>query len=214
MDIYWFGQACFKLKGKNATIITDPFDPEFVGLKFPKDETADVVLISHSHQDHNFSKGIAGDPKIFSGPGEYEVQGVTVTGVASFHDKTQGKERGNNTIFHTLIDGLNVVHLGDFGQSSLTEEQIETIDTTDVLLIPVGGIFTIDGKEAAGIVAVLEPKIIVPMHFWLDGLKFELEGVDKFLKEMGAENVLAQPKLSITKEKLPEEPMVVVLSKA
>ncbi len=212
MDIVWFGQACFKIKGKNATIIIDPFDPEFVGLKIPK-EYSDIVLISHQHEDHNFPKEISGEPKIFSGPGEYEVKGVTITGIASFHDKTQGSERGKNTIFHILMDALNIVHLGDFGQASLTEEQIEAINTADILLIPVGGVYTIDGKEAVGIIAALEPKIIVPMHYGMDGLKFNLDSVDKFLEEMGAEGVNPQPKLSITKDKLPEEPMVVVLSK-
>lgn len=213
MDIQWFGQACFKLKGKSATIITDPFDPDFVGLKFPKNDVSDVVLVSHSHQDHNFSSGISGEPKVFSGPGEYEVKGVAITGISSFHDKSEGSERGANTIFHCLLDGLNIVHLGDFGQGSLTEAQIEAINTTDILLIPVGGVYTIEAKEAASVVAQLEPKIIIPMHYFLDGLKFQLDPVDKFLKEMGSEGINAVPKLSITKDKLPEEPQVVLLNK-
>lgn len=214
MDIIWFGQACFKLKGKNATVIIDPFDPEFVGLKFPKNEVSDIVLTSHEHQDHNFAAGIIGEPKIFSGPGEYEVKGVTITGISSFHDKTEGSERGKNTIFHVLMDGLNIIHLGDFGQTSLTEEQISAINTTDILLIPVGGVYTIEAKEAVAVVAQLEPKIVIPMHYGTPGLKFPLDGVDKFLKEMGAEGISAVAKLSITKDKLPEEPVIVVLSKS
>lgn len=211
MDIYWYGQASFKLKGRQASIILDPFDPNFTGLKSPHDLEADVYLSTHSHQDHNFiPQGVMS----FSGPGEYEVKGVIITGIPSFHDESAGKERGINTIFHILIDELNIVHLGDLGQSKLTEEQLQTIGQTDILLIPVGGVYTIESKGASEIASQLEPKIIIPMHFKIEGLKFELEGVDKFLKEMGAEGVVEQPKLSITKEKLPEETQVTLLAKS
>lgn len=217
MDIYWYGQACFKIKGKNASVIIDPYDPDFVGLKLPKDLSADVALVSHPHQDHNKSDLITTSLGIrammFSDPGEYEVGGVVISGIPSFHDNSSGSERGKNIIFHMLFDGLNIVHLGDLGQSSLSEEQIAQIGPTDILLIPVGSVFTINGKDASGIVSQLEPKIIIPMHYAVEGLKFELEGVEIFLKEMGAEGVVPQPKLSITKDKLPEEPQVVVLSK-
>lgn len=210
MDIYWLGQACFKLKGKNATILLDPFDPDFTGLKLPKDLQADAVLISHEHQDHNNAGSF---PMVFRQPGEYEVKGVVITGIDSFHDNSSGSERGKNTIFHLLFDNLNIVHLGDLGQSKLTEEQVANIGETDILLAPVGSVYTIDAKAASEIVAQLEPKITIPMHYKIEGLKFELEPVDNFLKEMGAEGVAPQPKLSITKEKLPEEPTVVLLSK-
>lgn len=209
MDIYWYGQACFKLKGKNAIVVIDPYDPNFTGLKAPKDLLADVTLITHDHRDHN---NASGSQMKFSEPGEYEIGGVVVTGISSFHDNTNGSERGKNIIFHLMFDGLNIVHLGDLGQSRLTEEQVAQIGQTDILLIPVGSVYTIDSKQASEIVSQLEPKIIIPMHYKIDGLKFELEGVDKFLKEMGAEGVTPMPKLSITKEKLPDEPMVVVLN--
>lgn len=218
MDIYWHGQAHFKLKGKNTTVVIDPYDSEFTGLKLAKDLTADVVLSTHEHQDHNNTASVKGtaqaSPMIFKQPGEYEVSSIIITGISSFHDDTQGSERGLNIIFHIMMDGLNIVHLGDLGQSKLTEEQIVQISETDILLIPVGGIYTIDGKQASDIVAQLEPRIIIPMHYFIDGLKFQLDTVDKFLKEMGVEGVTPQPKLSITKEKLPEEPMVVLLSKS
>lgn len=209
MDIIWYGQACFKLKGKNVSVIIDPFDPDFTGLKTPKDLLADVTLITHDHRDHN---NASGSQMKFSEPGEYEIGGVVVTGISSFHDNTNGSERGKNIIFHLMFDGLNIVHLGDLGQSRLTEEQVAQIGQTDILLIPVGSVYTIDSKQASQIVSQLEPKIIIPMHYKIDGLKFELEGVDKFLKEMGAEGVTPVPKLFITKEKLPGEPMVVVLN--
>ncbi|OGE38126.1 hypothetical protein A3B45_05510 [Candidatus Daviesbacteria bacterium RIFCSPLOWO2_01_FULL_39_12] len=217
MDIYWLGQACFRLKGKTATVLIDPYDPDFTGLKLPKDLGADVVLTTHDHQDHNYTEAVKGiinsPPLVFKDSGEYEVSGVIITGISSFHDNSQGSQRGSNTIFHVVLDGLNIVHLGDLGQDKLTEEQISRIPQTDILLIPVGAIFTIDSKQASDIVSQLEPKIIIPMHYKIEGLKFELDGVDKFLKEMGAEGIVAQPKLSITKDKLPEESMVVVLSK-
>lgn len=224
MDIYWYGQACFKLKGKNASVIIDPFDPDFTGLKLPKDLPAgkaglqaDVVLTSHNHKDHNFVSVVTnpqgGKPMVFDRPGEYEVAGAVITVINSFHDNTEGSERGTNNILHLLLDNLDIVHLGDLGQSKLTEEQISEIGQTDILLVPVGSVYTIDSKAASEIISQLEPKIIIPMHFKIEGLKFELEKVDGFLKEMGAENAASQPKLSITKEKLPEEPQVVVLSK-
>lgn len=216
MEIYWGGQACFRLKGKTASVILDPFDPGFVGLKFPKDWQADVVLSSHEHQDHNSTGSIPSpsgtSPLVFKDPGEYEVGGVVITGISSFHDNEQGTQRGLNTIFHLNLDGLNIVHLGDLGQSHLTEEQITQIGEVDILLVPVGSVYTIDGKQASEIVSQLEPKIIIPMHYFIEGLKFQLESVDKFLKEMGVEGVSPVPKLSITKDKLPEEPQVVVLN--
>lgn len=218
MDIYWYGQACFKLKGKNATVVIDPYDPDFVGLKLPKDLQADVVLSSHSHEDHNFVSGVTnpkgGKSMVFDKPGEYEVAGVVITGISSFHDDLQGSERGVNTIFHLLFDNLDIVHLGDLGQSKLTEQQVAEIGQTDILLVPVGSIYTVDAKAASEIVSQLEAKIIIPMHYKIDGLKFELDGVEGFLKEMGAESVVAVPKLSINKDKLPEEPQVILLAKS
>lgn len=218
MDIYWYGQACFKLKGKNATVVIDPYDPDFTGLKLPRDLQAEVILTTHEHKDHNFTSAVAplqeAGPMVFSKPGEYEVSGVVITGIKSFHDNSEGSEKGENTIFHLLFDGLDIVHLGDLGQLKLTEEQVAEIGQTDILLIPVGGIYTIDAKLASDIVSQLEPKIIIPMHYKMEGLKFELEGAEGFLKEMGAENAVSQPKLSISKDKLPEEPQVVMLNKS
>ncbi len=217
MDIYWGGQALIRIKGKHSAVVIDPFDQEYTGLKLPKDLIGDLVLVTHDHQDHNAWSGIksaTGQPAMmFDKPGEYEVSGVVVTGVSSFHDNEQGAERGINTIFHIMQDGMNLVHLGDLGQSALTEEQLAQIGSVDILFIPVGGLYTIDAKVASNIVSQLEPSIIIPIHYKIEGLKFDLAGVEGFLKEMGAENVVVQQKLSINKDKLPEEPEVVVLSK-
>lgn len=213
MDINWYGQSCFRIKGKNASIVIDPFDPEITGLKLPKDMEAQVLLSTHSHRNHNNISAVSGNPLIISGPGEYEISGVSVVGVGSYHDDSEGTERGKNTIYRILIDGINVVHLGDLGHV-LSEEQLAQIDATDILLIPVGGKYTIDSEAAAKVVAQMESRIVIPMHYQIPGLKSELESADPFLKEMGAENVVPVLKLSITKDKLPEETQVVVLAKS
>ncbi len=203
----------FRLKGKTANIIIDPYNPELVGLKLPKDLEANVVLTTHAHPDHNNIAAVSGNPLVIAGPGEYEISGVSVVGVSSFHDSSEGAQRGQNTIYNILIDGINVVHLGDLGHL-LSEEQLSQIDNTDILLVPVGGNYTIDAEIAAKVVAQVEPRIVIPMHYGLPGTKVEILGPEPFLKEMGAENVTPVPKLSITKDKLPEETAVVLLSKS
>ncbi|MBI2011765.1 MBL fold metallo-hydrolase [Candidatus Daviesbacteria bacterium] len=213
MDIYWYGQACFKLKGKQASVIIDPFDLEFTGLKLPKDMEANIAIKTHDHLDHSNLGAVTGDPIKIAGPGEYEISAVTVNGVSVFHDKSKGSERGLNTVYNIEIDGLNVVHLGDLGHV-LEEEQVAQIGLTDILLIPVGSIYTISAEEATQVVSQLEPKIIIPMHYWIDGLKFPLDKVELFLKQMGKEGIEPISKFSITKEKLPDEPQVVVLNKS
>jgi len=214
MDITWYGQACFKIKGKSTTVVIDPFDQDYTGLKLPKDLEAQVALVTHQHKDHNNTQAVSGNPLVITGPGEYEKAGVSITGVAAFHDSKQGEEKGRVTLYHISVDGVNIVHLGDLGHV-LTEEQTSEIDNVDILMIPVGGVVTTDSEAAAKVVAQLEPKIVIPMHYKIPGLKFEeLEEVRAFLKEMGAENISEQPKLSITKDKLPEETTVVLLSKS
>lgn len=212
MDIFWYGQAAFKIKGKQATVIFDPYDPEKLGLKLPKDLTGDMAFQTHDHFDHN-NLSVTGEAVKIKGPGEYEVKGVIASGVATFHDSQKGAERGKNTVYNVEIDGVRIVHLGDLGHT-LEEKQIEEIGAVDVLLIPVGGVFTIDAKDAARVVTQLEPKIVIPMHYMIEGLKVELNPLDDFLKEMAIDNVEPQPKLTITKDKLPDETQVVVLSKA
>ena len=213
MDIYFYGQACFKLKGKTATVFIDPFKEEFTGLKLPRDLSANVALSTHNHDDHNNLNAITDAVLNITGPGEYEVNGVSITGVSTYHDKETGAQRGRNTVYNISIDGLNIVHLGDLGHT-LSEEQIEEIGSTDILLVPVGSVYTIDAKTASDVVSSLEPRIVIPMHYGLPGLKFELEPVENFLKEIGSDTVEPQAKLSITKDKLPGELQVIVLNKA
>lgn len=214
MDIYWFGQSCFKIKGKNASLLIDPFKADFTGLKFPKDLEATVVLSTHSHEDHNNISDVMGHPLVIAGAGEYEISGISVNGISTFHDNRKGALRGKNTIYHIFLDGINFLHLGDLGHL-LSEEQTSLIDTDiDVLMIPIGGVYTLDAKEAAKEVAELEPKIVIPMHYQIPGLKFELGGLEPFLKEMGLENIEPVSKLFLSRDKLPEETTVVVLNKS
>ena len=214
MDIYSLGHASFKIRGKGATIVTDPYNSDMVGLKFPKNIGADVVTVSHDHSDHNAVSNIGGQAFVVRGPGEYEIKGVHVRGISSFHDGEGGAKRGKNTMYHMEIDNLRLAHLGDLGHI-LSSGDVEQLGEVDILCIPVGGIFTIDAKAAAQIVHDIEPAIVIPMHYQRAGLNpqafGDLSSASDFVKEMGKEGIVAQPKLSITKDKLPEELQVVVL---
>lgn len=212
MDITYLGHASFRLKGKTATVVVDPYEAK-VGPKFPKVE-ADIVAVTHEHFDHNAVSNVSGDPFVVRGPGEYEVAGIEIVGVQSFHDNKKGEERGSNTIYNFKIDRINVCHLGDLGQSSLTDQQLEEIGNVDILLIPVGGHFTIDASEANKIASQLEPRVIIPMHFKDNETKIEeLAPVDKFLKEIGKENIEPVNKFTITPDKFAEETQVVLMTK-
>lgn len=211
MDITWYGQSCFRLKGKSVTVVTDPFNPEYTGLKFPK-LAADIVTVSHEHGDHNNVTAIEGSPFVVRGPGEYEVKGVYVVGVETWHDASGGKERGENVAYAITIDDVSVCHIGDLGHK-FSPEQLEILNGIDMLLVPVGGVYTVDAEKATEIIAQLEPSIVIPMHYQIEGLKFQLAPVSDFLKEMGKEEIQPISKLSITREKLPSETQVIVLEK-
>ena len=200
MVISWKGHACFHItaqrnKQDQVKIFIDPFDPS-IGLRLPSLE-ADVALVTHNHSDHNNTKGVKGEPFVISSPGEYEIKDVFVQGIPSFHDNSQGKERGVNTIYTIEVEGIRVCHLGDFGEAELSLEQVEKIGDIDVLCIPVGGVYTIGAKAAAKIVGQIEPRTVIPMHYSLPNLKFKLEKVDEFLRTMGAGKVEPQNKLTL-----------------
>ena len=209
MEITWLGHSCFKLKGKQATVITDPFSPA-TGYTLGK-VTADIVTVSHPHPGHSYVQGIADEPRILKSPGEYESGGVLTVGVHTFHDNEKGALRGKNTVFVIDVDDVMICHLGDLGHV-LTAEQVAEIDGVDVLLIPVGGVSTIDAVQAAQIVRQLEPKIVIPMHYKTEAEKKDLETADRFLKEMGVKEAIAQPKLLVNKSSMPLTMQVVMLS--
>ena len=193
MDLTWLGHGCFRLRGKNAVAVTDPYPPS-LGPKLARLE-ADLVTVSHPHPNHSNVQAVK-DARVIDGPGEYEVKGITVNGLPTFHDNAGGGERGRNTVFLIEVDDVRVCHLGDLGHR-LDDAALELIGTVDVLLVPVGGGNSLDASRAAEVVRQIEPRVVVPMHYAVPAVKKELDGVDRFLKEMGAPETEAIQRLSV-----------------
>jgi L-ascorbate metabolism protein UlaG (beta-lactamase superfamily) len=215
MEISYLGHSSFKIKGKSASVICDPFDPKTVGLKFASNE-ADIITISHAHEDHNKISSIKDVKKVISGPGEYEIMGISILGFPSYHDNKSGEERGKNIIFVFEVDGVRIAHLGDLGHE-LSEKIIEDMGYIDILILPVGGEYTIGPDGATKIVQAVEPSIVIPMHYQVPGLNpatfAKLKSVDGFLKDVGL-TVERLPKLVLKKEDITEDMQkVVVLEK-
>ena len=214
MEITYIGHAAFRIKGKTATVVTDPYAPDRVGLKFPNHITADIITVSHDHPDHNATGQIEGTAYIVNGPGEYEIKGVGIIGLSTFHDEEKGAQRGKNTIYRIEMDGLSVVHLGDLGHT-LSAEEVDSLDGVDILMIPVGGFYTIDSAKAVAVISEIEPSIVLPMHYGRKELPVKAFGSlstrEVFLKEIGTEDVVPLFKLTVTKEKLPDQMQVVIL---
>ncbi len=215
MEIKYIGHSSFFIKTKTAKIVTDPFNPQLTGLKFPKQE-ADIITVSHHHADHNFVEGVKEGALVIDWPGEFEKNEVRITGFQSYHDKKLGEERGDNTIFKFESENLSIVHCGDLGYI-LDKEMVETIGSVDILLIPVGGFYTINAEEAVKVINEIEPSIVIPMHYSRPEMNQELisnmQPIESFLKEIGAEDSQPQEKLTIKKEDInPEDMKVVVLS--
>ena len=208
MDITYLGHSCFRIRGSQAVIITDPFPPN-IGYTLGK-QTADIVTVSHQDPSHSYVQGVTG-AHVIKGPGEYEISGVLVLGIGTYHDAVKGQSKGKNTVYLMEIDGVNICHLGDIGHI-LGDEQIEEIGNVDVLMVPVGAVSTINASMAAQFIRLVEPKIVLPMHYKTDKSKRDLETVDNFLKEMGVTQAEPRPKLSVTKNNLPLTIQVVVLS--
>ena len=209
MEISWLGHSCFRIKGRQVTVITDPYPPD-LGYSLGK-LTAQIVTVSHQHPSHSYVQAIGGGPKLVTGPGEYEINGVLITGIATFHDMERGQKKGKNTVYLIELDEVSVCHLGDLGHV-LTAEQVEEVGNVDVLLLPVGGVSTINAPLAAEVVRQLEPKAVVPMHYRTEASSRELEPVDRFLKEIGVKEIGSQPKLTLTHSSLPASTQVFVLN--
>lgn len=210
MEITWLGHSCFRLRGREATVVTDPC-AKSTGYKIGK-PTADIVTVSHDHPGHNNVAAVAGSPRTVLGPGEFEISGVLIMGIRTYHDLEKGQERGKNIAYVFELDGVRICHLGDLGHVP-TPDHVEQLSGVDVLLAPIGGGHGIDGAAAAETVSLLEPKLVIPMHYHTPAAKDNLEPLDRFLKEMGAPGALEekQPKLSVTSSTLPHETKVQVL---
>lgn len=203
MDIKYIAHSTFQIKTKSATIVTDPF-ANSIGIKLPK-LGADIVTVSHNHPDHANCDAIELNPVVLDWPGEYEIKGTAVIGISTFHDATNGSERGPNVIYKIISDGIQLLHLGDLGHK-LTDAQITQIGTVDILLIPIGGVYTIDPQLAVQVTKQIEPTIVIPMHFAdpkLDQKTYgKLHTDSEFFKLMGCSDLTSIPKLSIRTEDL------------
>lgn len=205
MEITWYGLSCFRItERKHATVVTDPFDP-ILGLP-PLKLKADVITISHQAKGHSFEEGVSGHQHILRGPGEYEIGNVFVTAIAT------PTEAGStqNVIYLFDYDGLTVAHLGDM-QKVPSQTQIEALEEVGVLLLPVGGGKSLNAAQASELVSMLEPNIVVPMHYHLPGLSVDLDGVERFLKEMGVSDPKQDNSLKVVPGNLPEETEIVLL---
>jgi L-ascorbate metabolism protein UlaG (beta-lactamase superfamily) len=220
IQFIWHGLSCFSIEARNgdavASLVTDPYGSES-GLKLPRNLSADVVTVSHDHPSHNNVEAVkvVGEKKIFviKNPGEYEVGGLFVYGINAPHDEKEGKERGLTTLYRFEVGDLSVAHLGDLGVDML-DAQRETLEDIDILLIPVGGETVLNAKRAVEIVTQLSPRIVIPMHYALPGLKLKSDPVEKFLKEMAAGVPERVAKWKAVKKDLPaEETKVIILEK-
>jgi L-ascorbate metabolism protein UlaG (beta-lactamase superfamily) len=216
MKVRWLGHACFLLTSDSGLrIITDPYTPGAFGLEYaPPAETADIVTVSHDHADHNNVAAVKGNPQIVQGVGSHEAKGIRFKGIATAHDETSGKERGTNTIYCFTLDGINVCHLGDLGHD-LPDQTVADIGDVDVLLIPVGGNFTIDAPIANGICKKLAPKVIIPMHFKNARCpSFPVAGVEDFAQVRQQVKTIPDSEIELKKEQLPSGTETIVLKPA
>ena len=208
MDINWLGYSCFRIRGSHVVVVTDPCPPD-LGYSLGKPK-ANIVTVSHQHAGHSYVQGVGGEPRAVAGPGEYEISDVLIMGMTTFHDADRGEQRGKNTVYLMDVDEVSICHLGDLGHV-LTVEQVEDVGSVDVLLLPVGGVSTINASMAAEVVRQIEPKVVIPMHFKTPALSRELEPVERFLKEIGVNQVESRPRLSLTKSSLPVSTQVFLL---
>jgi len=217
MKIKWYGHAAFLITSdQGVKIILDPYEPGAFGgqLTYGKiPDQADIVLTSHDHADHNDVKSLPGSPEVVKGSGSKTVKGVPIRGIPTYHDPSKGTERGANIIFKLLMDDLQVCHLGDLGHG-LSDKEVSDLERVDILFIPVGGLYTIDAKQATRVAQQLKPKVLIPMHFKTPQCSFPIAPVDDFLKGKSAVRRLKASEISFNKSTLPNQMEVVVLEHA
>jgi L-ascorbate metabolism protein UlaG (beta-lactamase superfamily) len=213
MEITWYGHSCFRLTERNfATVVTDPFDSKTVGYE-PLKLKAEIVTVSHDAAGHNHTDAVKGAVHVIDGPGEFEIGGVFITGVQTDGGAPAKKKSANgtrNTLYVFDYDGITVAHLGDLQQVP-TQTEIEALGTVNVLLIPVGGGGGLNAAKAAEVISLLEPNLVVPMHYSTPDARIALDSLNKFMKEMGLGKTESQPLLKVSRSSLPEETHVIVL---
>lgn len=217
MKIKWYGHAAFLITSdQGEKIIIDPYEPGAFGGQLSYDkigDQADIVLISHDHADHNHTKGLPGNPQILKGGGSKTIKGIPIKGIPTYHDPSKGSERGSNTVFALRVDEINLCHLGDLGHI-LTDREVSEIGQVDILLIPVGGFYTIDPKEATQVADQIKPKVIIPMHFKTSKCGFPIAPVEDFLKGKSNAKRSGKSEMSFNQDSLPLQPEVIVLEHA
>ena len=207
MEITWLGHSCFRLRSDQLAIITDPF-PDSIGLQMGEQQAL-AVTVSHHHAHHGHGEGVGGDPKLIRGPGEYELSGIYITGMMTPRGEEDPPEK-RNTVYLIEMEHLRLCHLGDIS-GVLSSRQVEELKPLDILFLPVGGVCTLGISRAMEIVQNLGPRVVIPMHYSLPGLRVELMGLDLFLKEMGLREVQPQARLNVTTSTLPQEMRMVIL---
>jgi L-ascorbate metabolism protein UlaG (beta-lactamase superfamily) len=210
MEITWYGHSCFRLSERGlASVVADPFDHAAVGYEALKLK-ADIVTVSHDAPGHNHVSAVKGASHIITGPGEFEIGGVFITGVQTdgHGKKSNGKSR--NTLYVFDYEGLAVAHLGDLRQV-LTQAEVEALGSVHVALVPVGGGDGLNAAKAAEVISLIEPNIVIPMHYTTPDVKLQLDSLNKFLKEMGLGSIEKKPSLKVTSSGLQDETHVVVL---
>ena len=209
MEITWYGHSCFRLaERKLATVVTDPFD-DAIGYN-PLKLKADIVTISHDASGHNNAKAVKGVSHVITGPGEFEIGGVFIAAIQTNGHGKKNSSEPRNTLYVFDYDGLNIAHLGDLTEVP-SQTQVEALGAVNVALVPVGGGGGLNAAKAAEVISLLEPNIVIPMHYATKACKVELDSLDKFLKEMGLSASQPEPSLKVTRSGLPEETHVVVL---
>ncbi len=211
MDITWYGHSCFRITERNlATVVTDPYDQRAVGCS-PLKLKADIVTVSNATPGHNFLSAVKGDTYRITGPGEYEIGGVFITGVQTNGHTKKDHDEPRNTLYLIDYNGVNVLHLGSLNRVP-TQTEVEALGPVHVALVPVGGGSGLNAAKAAEVISLLEPNIVIPMHYHLSDSLIKLDHLSKFLKEMGLGEVASQPSIKVTSvNSLPEETQVVVL---
>jgi L-ascorbate metabolism protein UlaG (beta-lactamase superfamily) len=215
MKIRWNGHSSFTITASdNTVLVTDPYDPNGYGgvLKYDQvRDRADGVLVSHNHADHNYVKGLTGSPKVVKGDGQ--VKGIQIKGISSHHDESGGSERGDNVIFAFAVDGIRICFVGDLGHQ-LSPKQVDAIGQVDLLLLPVGGTYTVDAEGAVKVANALSPRLIIPMHFKTSKCNLPIAGVDGFLSKMTGVRHVNKSEVDLSADILPAAPEVWVLDHA